>query len=161
MRPLVDKSAYCAAIRLVAIEWSALEHSVHCILWKLAGLNARTGRCITQYTALGIVWDSILSLSFELKVRQEQQQAIKTLQSQCEPLRLDRNKVVHALWGVTATTNLSKGELTAVVATARGKLKIENKNYSVEDIYCLAEQISKLSLVIATFSTGLQVGVGH
>jgi len=83
----------------------------------------------------------------------ERQSELKTLQSQCEPLRLRRNEVVHALWGVTARTNLSKGELTAIVAKARGKLKVDMYNYTTEFMHELASQISQLSLAIATQAT--------
>ena len=132
------------------MEWSALEHSVHRLAWCLAGLKPNLGRCITQHVAFGAVWDSILSMSIELDLPAERQSELKALHSQCAPLRLRRNEVVHALWGVTAGTNLSKGELTAIVAKARGKLKVDMYNYTTDFMHELAGQISQLSLAIAT-----------
>src|SRR6185295_18297128 len=64
-RPLVDMEAYCAALGMVAMQWSTLEHSVHRLLWRLAGLEVNVGRCVTQHVALGTLWDSILALSLE------------------------------------------------------------------------------------------------
>jgi hypothetical protein len=149
LRPLVDKQAYCAAIGLVAMEWSSLENSVHRLLWQLAGLDVNVGRCITQHVAFGTVWDSILAVSAELQLSEERQRALQSLQAQCEPLRLKRNEVVHALWGVTQNTNLAQGELTAIVVKARRKLKVEFNNHTVEFMHALAEQIAALSLAIA------------
>jgi hypothetical protein len=149
LRPLVDKHAYCAAIGLVAMEWSALEHSVHRLLWRLARLDANVGRCITQHIAFGAVWDSILAVSVELKLPDQRHDALESLQSQCEPLRLKRNEVVHALWGIAPGTNLARGELTAIAVKARRKLKVEFNNHPVEFINELAGQISRLSLAIA------------
>lgn len=149
LRSLVDKQAYCAAIGLVAMEWSALENSVHRLLWQLASLDANVGRCITQHVPFGTVWDSILAVSAELKLSEKRQRELQSLQAQCEPLRLKRNEVVHALWGITPSTNLAQGELTAIVVKARRKLKVEFNNHTVEFMHTLAEQISSLSLAIA------------
>ena len=139
LRPLVDTQAYCAAIGKVAMEWSALENSVHRLAWCLAGLNANMGRCITQHLALGTILDSILAMSVELALPSERQKQLRELRSQCEPLRLRRNEVVHALWGIAPGTNLAKGELTAIVVKARGKLKVDFYNYTVEFMHDLAE----------------------
>jgi len=131
------------------MEWSALEHSVHRLLWQLTRLDANVGRCITQHIAFGTVWDSILAVSVELKLPDARHSVLKSLQSQCEPLRLKRNEVVHALWGIAPGTNLARGELTAIVVKARRKLKVEFNNHTVEFMNELAGQISRLSLAIA------------
>jgi hypothetical protein len=149
LRPLVDKQAYCAAIGLVAMEWSALENSLHRLLWQLAGLKGNIGHCLTQHVAFGTIWDSILAVSVELKLPEDRQRTLQSLQGQCEPLRLKRNEVVHALWGITSSTNLARGELTAIVVKARRKLKVEFNSHTVEFMHELAEKISELSLAIA------------
>ena len=148
-RPLVDMESYCAAIGLVAMQWSALENSVHRLLWRLASLETNVGRCITQHVALGTIWDSILSLAAELKLPEERQLLLQGLYARCEPLRLRRNEVVHAQWGITSGTNLAKGELTAIVVKARKRLKVEFHNHTVEFMHSLAQDISALSLEIA------------
>jgi hypothetical protein len=148
-RPLVDIEAYCTAIGMVAMQWSALEHSVHRLLWRLAGLEVNVGRCITQHVALGTLWDSILALSLERKLPAERQVTLQELYARCEPLRLRRNEVVHAQWGIAPGTNLAKGELTAIVVKARKRLKVEFHNHTVEFMQLLATDISKLSLAIA------------
>ena len=148
-RPAVDTQAYHAAIGHVAMEWSALENSVHRLAWCLAGVDTNIGRCMTQHTAFGTVWDSILAMSVERKLPAARQQKLRALQSQSEPLRLKRNEVVHALWGIASGEDLAKGQLTAVVVKARGKLKIDLYNYSIEFMHELAAKISNLSLAIA------------
>lgn len=148
-RPFIDMHAYCAAIGLVAVQWSALEQSVHRLLWCLANLETNVGRCVTQHIAFGTLWDSILALSIELELPSDQQRTLKELQARCEPLRLQRNEVVHAQWGITPKTDLSKGELTAIVVKARKKLKVELHNHTVEFMHGLANDISRLALEIA------------
>ncbi|WP_296895063.1 hypothetical protein [Thiobacillus sp.] len=149
LRPFIDVQAYCAAIGFVAMEWSALENSVHRLLWQLAGLEVNIGRCLTQHVAFGTIWDSILALSVELKLPEDRQRTLQSLQAQCEPLRLKRNEVVHALWGITSGTDLARGELTAIVVKARRKLKVELNNHTVEFMNELAGKIADLSLAIA------------
>ncbi|WOB06852.1 hypothetical protein [Piscinibacter gummiphilus] len=148
-RPAVDMESYCSAIGLVAMQWSGLENSVHRLLWRFASLETNIGRCVTQHVGLGTIWDSILALSVELKLPAERQVILQQLFARCEPLRLKRNEVVHAQWGITSGTNLVKGELTAIVVKARKRLKVEFHNHNVEFMHTLAEDISALSLEIA------------
>src|SRR3990167_3784509 len=102
LKPLVDTQAYSAAIGAVAMEWASLESFVHGVLWRLAGLDSRKGRCITQHVPFGTVWCSIVSLANEIPLSKKELETLATLQMKCEPLRLKRNEIVHALWGITA-----------------------------------------------------------
>jgi hypothetical protein len=145
--PLGNKHAYCTAIGHVAMEWSSLENSIHRLLWRLVGLDSKLGRCVTQHIAFGTLWDAILALAEELPLPKGRRDHLRNLQGQCEPLRLRRNEVVHALWASTPTTEL--GKLTAVVVKARRRLKVEFNHHTVEYMHDLAEQISALSLAIA------------
>jgi hypothetical protein len=147
-RPLIDTDAYCRAIGLVAMQWSSLENSVHRLLWRLAEVETNIGRCITQHIAFGTVWDAILALSIEREIPKERQLILRALQERCEPLRLKRNEVVHAQWGITPTS-LAKNELTAVVVKARKRLRVEFHNHTVDFMLQLAGDIAALSLEIA------------
>lgn len=156
LRPLVDTHAYCTAIGAVAMEWASLESIVQGVLWRLAGLDSRKGRCITQHVSFNIIWDSILSLAIEIPLSQKEQEALTTLQKKCDPLRIERNNIVHAVWGITPD-GLSKGQLTAIVAKARKQLKIEQHSYSIEYVHEVANKINELSGEIATFSLALLI----
>lgn len=136
------------------MEWASLESIVQGVLWRLAGLDSRRGRCITQHVPFGTVWDSILSLAIEIPLNSKELETLAALQKKCEPLRIKRNNIVHAVWGITPA-GLSKGQLTAIVANARKQLKIEQHSHSIEHVHEVANQINELSGEIATFSLTL------
>jgi hypothetical protein len=52
--------------------------------------------------------------------------------------QIGRNKIIHAFWGLDET-----GQVTALRATARGKLKFTQEAISLQDIESIVADVSK------------------
>lgn len=149
-----------AAIGGVARTWAHLENYLQSVLWRIAGLDDTTGRCITQHMPLGNVWNAIRTVANETPKYQPLKAELKSLHEDCEKLRLRRNEIVHGLWGifVRPAGDYSEpdvqrfDEFESMTVQARGELRIRITRTSIGKIDDLTEEILAFSSRLAAFA---------
>lgn len=144
---------HLTAIGGVVIEWTRLENQCQILLWNLAGLNAHTGRCITQHISFRTLWDAVFSLMKEHETEGDVIDHLRSIYKRIDAYRVERNNLVHAIWGITPQSgNTQLGEATATIIKARGSLNSNQKHIRYQDIVSLGENISDAALELAEFS---------
>lgn len=97
MRAFTD--THLAAIGRVASNWSRFEQTLAMALWRLAGLDNRTGTCLTaQIPNSARMLDALIALA---RLRQTSDAAVKKLNKFTERtlgLQEQRNRIVHDMW---------------------------------------------------------------
>ncbi len=154
-----------AAIGRVALNCTHLEDNLQSVLWRLAGLDARVGRCITQHMPFRSLCDAIITVVNESPKYSHLLDEIKKLLKDCNDLRVKRNDTVHALWGIflapigkedpdnPQVINAGTGEVTGMVIKARGQLSLKINHTTVFAIDKISEEIIELNRRIADFAT--------
>lgn len=61
----ITQMKHHAAIGGVALQWTHLENNLQSILWELAGLESKVGRCITQHMPFRSLCDAIVTIAHE------------------------------------------------------------------------------------------------
>ena len=147
-----------AAIGSVAMVWTRLENHLQQFLWRLAALDWKVGRCITQHMPFRSLCDALVTVAHETEQFKPIAGELDTLLRQCDALRIKRNDIVHATWGIFVGPNAPKvvnagaGEVTGMVIKARGRLNIKINHMNVKDIEAVAEEIMAFHKVIAEFA---------
>ena len=150
-----------AAIGGVALNWTHLENFVQSILWRVAKLDPKIGRCITHHMAFRAVCEAIMTIANETNALQHLALEFKGLFLECEQLSRKRNDTVHALWGIflqpagseqQSVTRLAS-EVEGMIIKARGSLKIKINRTTASEIDDISEEIIGLSKKLAEFVT--------
>jgi hypothetical protein len=107
-----------ALIGSITSTWSHIENSVDVTLWKLAGVDAHVGACLTaQIQSLGYRTDALSAMVTVLGGRKKLIASINQFGQRANDLARDRNRVVHDPISVPAD-----GEPEAITVTARKRL---------------------------------------
>jgi hypothetical protein len=97
MRAITD--AHLTAIGRVASNWSQIEQTLAMALWRLTGLDNKTGTCLTaQIPNLARMLDALIALA---RLKGTEDNAIRKLGKFAERtfgLQEERNRVVHDVW---------------------------------------------------------------
>jgi len=149
-----------AAIGGVALNWTHLENTLQSLLWRLADIDVRTGRCITQHIQTRSLCDVILTIARESPAYSHLAAELEGLMKQCDQLRMKRNDTVHALWAlfvgppgeVPKVINAGAGEVTGIVVKARGRLSLKINHTTVSQIDDISEEIIALNKRFAEFA---------
>ncbi|MGM0564223.1 MAG: hypothetical protein ACQES2_07830 [Pseudomonadota bacterium] len=141
-------------IGAIAIRWTHLENALQHMFWAVAGLDSRTGRCITQHMSFRALCDAILTICHETPKYNSRYTEFKELLSTVDGLRSERNNQIHALWGGIlgegAPEEIWPNEVTGLLIKARGKLNTTIVHTTVEKIEGKLEEIESCSKNIHT-----------
>ena len=148
-----------AAIGGVALNWTHLENFLQSVLWRIAGMDQRVGRCITQHMPFRSLCDAIITIANETDRFKHLAPELKMLMSQCDALRIKRNDTVHALWAMfigssdaeAQVLNAGVGEVTGMLIKARGSLNIKINRTTVSAIDDISEEIIDFSNRLGDF----------
>lgn len=146
-----------AAIGGVALVWTQLENDLQQILWRLAGLENKIGRCITQHMSFNSLKDAIITVAHESERFNAIAPELERLLKKTDQLRIKRNDILHALWGIIVgegapkIVNAGAGEVTGLVIKARGRLKITINHTTVDKINDIIEEILAHHTAIVEF----------
>jgi len=147
-----------AAIGGVTLVWTHLENHLQQVLWQIAGLDGTTGRAITQHMSFRALVEAILTVANEVQHFEAIASDLDALLGRTNQLRLKRNEIVHALWGIIVGSdgpmeiNSRNEEVTGLVIKAHGNLKTKLVHTTIDDINDIIEEIMEHHNELAEFA---------
>jgi len=147
-----------AAIGGITLVWTHLENHLQQILWQIAGLDGTTGRAITQHMSFRALVEAILTVANEVQHFEAIASDLDALLRRTNQLRLKRNEIVHALWGIIVGSdgpleiNPQAGEVTGLVIKAHGNLKTKMIRTTIGEIDDIIEEIKEHHNELAEFA---------
>ena len=122
--------AYLIGIGKVCVQWGNLEAVMELILTKLAGMDIWDSRpkIMISHMAWPMRMDIFAAMADQLVAdhpRLKDYQSVKLLLKKAQE---GRNRVVHSHWG------FQDGKVTALRASARGKLKLSMDEITIEEL---------------------------
>jgi hypothetical protein len=134
MRPFTE--AHLLAIGRVASNWSQLEQTLAQALWRLAGVDNKTGTCLTaQIPNSARMLDALLALA---KLRAASKKALKNIEKfvrKTYGIQEQRNRVVHDVW------TFDPGLINRWPLTARKIVSDEPVQVTTDEVEGLANTI--------------------
>jgi hypothetical protein len=134
-------------IGAIAVRWTQVENSIQRMFCVLAGLDARTGLCISQHMSFQALQNAILTICHETPKYKTNYPKVKAILDNADKLRVERNNQIHALWGMILYEGAPKvvqgNEVTGLVIKARGKLSTTVLHTTLEKIGEIVESIEK------------------
>ncbi|MEK7841972.1 MAG: hypothetical protein AAB197_04795 [Deltaproteobacteria bacterium] len=141
---------HLSAIGRVAVLWTFLEKNIESLVWELAPLKQLRAQAVTTHLSNTILIDISKSLAHEvLREKELEMRLQKQLDHINNTLRPKRNKVVHGIWGPTATAD----KIALIETTARGIVKFKvGEEMTVEDILKIAAEIDQAIFDLSTLT---------
>lgn len=134
-------------IGAIAVRWTQVENSIQRMFCVLAGLDGRTGLCISQHMSFQALQNAILTICHETPKYKPRYLNVKAILDSADKLRVERNNQIHALWGIIlgegAPEVVQGNEVTGLVIKARGKLSTTVLHTTLEEIEEIMESIER------------------
>lgn len=113
------------AIGLVAAEWAALEESVHSAIFRISGVDYQKLAILTYRLGASTLMDILIRfVDASPEFRPRKPTLKKLLDCIIDPLRMQRNDIVHTAWYAVQTWNVGGGgSLSTPKPTAYGNAK--------------------------------------
>ena len=128
--------AHLLAIGKVAAGWSQLEQTLAFALWRLAGVDNKTGTCLTaQIPNSARMLDALLALANLRGASEASLQTLKRFADKTYGLQEQRNRVVHDAWTFDPGL-IHRWPLTARKVVSDGPVQV-----TTEEIEELVERI--------------------
>jgi hypothetical protein len=132
----VFTEAHLLAIGKVASGWSRLEQTLAIALWRLAGLDNKTGTCLTaQIPNSARMLDALLALATLRGASKKTLKGIQKFAQKSYGLQEQRNRVAHDVW------TFDPGLISRRPLTARKVVSDEPVQVTTEEVEGLANTI--------------------
>jgi hypothetical protein len=149
--PLFISAGHLKAIGNLVIYWGWLEITVQVGIWRLLGLTQERGAMLTSHIGL-ISLISILKMLTDDRYGEGSPRSrnLKAILDQIEPLRIERNSIVHSLWYHTTRPRRALPAKSLKIS-AKGKLKMETKGRTESDIQEITTRIWEVTHELREF----------
>ena len=134
-------------IGAIAIRWTHVENSIQRMFCAIAGLDGRTGLCISQHMSFQALRNAILTICHETPRYKTNYSRVNGILDKADKLRVERNNQIHALWGMIFHEKAPKvvrgNEVTGLLIKARGKLSTTVLHTTIEEIQEIVDSIEE------------------
>jgi hypothetical protein len=142
---------FLIAIGRVTVQWNLLEAMLEMMLGKLAGMDVLAdarAKIMVNHMTWPLKIDIFGSICNELVDDYPRLKGYRSTLELLNKAQQGRNRIVHALWGYEG------GKVTINRATARGKLKVQMEEISVEQIDAVFREINAANAALYNLVIG-------
>ncbi len=141
---------YLLAIGKICVQWSHLEALMELSISKLAGfqLSDPRSKILVNHMAWPMRVDIFSALCNELVAGYPRLKDYQQVLTQLKKAQEGRNRLVHGFWGI------EEGKVTALRATARGKLKLSMETVALEELQTTLRDINVAAAALYNLVAG-------
>lgn len=138
---------HLSAIGRVALQWNFVEKNLELLIWEMAPLIQPKAQAVTTHLSNQLLIDMAKSLVHEAIEDQTLKDTLrKHLDYISNDLRPKRNRIIHGIWGPTASAD----KIALLETTARGRVKFRvGDEMTANDILEIASEIDEANFQLS------------
>ena len=150
---------HLSAIGRVAVQWTQIEKALEMLVWDLASLKQPAAQALTTHISTMLLFDMAKAMAAQRLAKTALEDRLKAqLNHINNTLRVQRNKIIHGVWGPTA----SPEKIACLETTARGEVKfVIGEEMTANDILHVAAEIDQAHFSLVTLSLEIASYLGQ